>query len=197
MTYHVYGGVRSRAFRVLWALEELGQSYEQTASAPRAPEVVALNPSGKVPVLVADGTALTDSTAIVTYLADKHGQITFPAGSLERAKQDGFTQMALDELDGTLWTASRHSFVLPEEMRVPEVKPSLKWEFAQSCARIAAGFEGPFLMGETFTVADIVFGHCLGWASVAKFSHDQPVLQDYLSRLRARPAYQAARSKES
>jgi glutathione S-transferase len=197
MTYHLYGGVRSRAFRVLWALEELGLPYEHTAAAPRAPEVLALNPSGKVPVLVSDGVAITDSTAIITYLADKHAFLTYPPGSVERARQDGFTQMVLDEIDSTLWTASRHSFVLPPEHRVPDIKPSLKWEFAQNCARIAAGLDGPFLMGETFTIADIVFGHCLGWASGAKFEHGQPVLDAYLTRMRGRPAYRAALAKQT
>lgn len=197
MTYHLYGGVRSRAFRVLWCLEELGLPYDHTAAAPRAAEVQALNTSGKVPVLVSDGIALSDSTAIITYLADKHAGLTHPAGSIARARQDGFTQLVLDEIDGALWTASRHSFVLPENLRVPEVKPSLQWEFAQSCARIAAGLNGPFLMDDTFTIADIVFGHCLGWAVGAKFPHNQPVLDEYLSRMRARPAYKVARAKDA
>lgn len=194
MTYHLYGSVQSRAFRVIWALQEMGLAYEHTPTGPRDAAVIALNPSGKVPVLVADGQALTDSTAILTFLADKHGQLTYPPGTLERARQDGLTQMILDEIDGTLWTASRHTFVLPEAMRVPAIKEPLKWEYARSCARLAQAMEGPFVMGDTMTIPDIILTHCLGWAISAKFPSDEPKLRDYLDRMRARPAYQAARA---
>ena len=194
MSYHLFGGPRSRAFRVIWMLEELGVAYQHTAASARSDEVVAVNPSGKVPVLVSDGTPLTDSTAILTYLADRHGQFTYPPGTIDRARQDGFTQLVNDELDGALWTASRHSFVLPEEHRVPEVKPSLKWEFARSAARLAERLDGPFLMGDEMTVPDFVLAHCLGWSIVAKFDELPPVLRDYLARMQERPAYIRARA---
>ena len=90
------------------------------------PRFRALNPLGKVPVLRDDAHTFTDSTAIMTYLADKHGQLTFPAGSPKRAVQDGHTGFLLDEFDACLWTAARHSFVLPEEKRVPAVKDLAK-----------------------------------------------------------------------
>ena len=88
------------------------------------------NVSGKVPSLEVNGVNIADSTAIITYLADKYNQLTFPAGTIERAQQDSFTQFILDELDSILWTAARHSFVLPKEMRVSELKDTLHWEFA-------------------------------------------------------------------
>ena len=40
-------------------------------------------------------------------------------------------------MDAVLWTAARHSFVLPEEHRVPEIKGPLRWEFARTCTRLA------------------------------------------------------------
>jgi glutathione S-transferase len=81
-----------------------------------------------VPVLVAEGVPITDSVAIMTFLADRHGKLTFPAGTLDRARQDSLTQFIIDEFDALLWTAAKHSFILPEEHRVPEIKESLKWE---------------------------------------------------------------------
>ena len=83
--YTVIGGVASRTFRVLWMLEELGADYEHRPASPHAEEVTAHSASGKIPVLLDGDAALTDSTAILTYLADKHGALTSPAGSLERA----------------------------------------------------------------------------------------------------------------
>lgn len=191
--YTVIGAVKSRTLRVLWMLEELGQPYEHRPEPPRSEAVRALNPLGKVPVLLDGEAALTDSTAILTYLADKHGGMTFPAGTLERARQDGLTQFVLDELDALLWTAARHSFILPEERRVPEVKDSLRWEFQSAETRLA-GFlgDGPFLMGETMTIPDIIAVHCLGWAITARFPQSDPALRAYAERLRDRPAFQRA-----
>ncbi len=189
--YTVLGGIRSRAFRVLWMLEELGQPYEHIAAPPRSDDVRKHNTSGKIPVLLDGEAALTDSTAILQYLADKHDELTFPAGSIDRAHQDGITHFVLDELDALLWTASRHSFILPEEHRVPAVKDSLKWEFETSLARLAERLgDGPFLMGETMTVPDIIASHCCGWAIVAKFPMQNDVVNAYAERMRARPAYQ-------
>ncbi len=53
--YEVIGKIDTRAFRVLWMLEELGQPYEWTKAGPRSAEVMEHNPSGKVPVLLVDG----------------------------------------------------------------------------------------------------------------------------------------------
>ncbi|MFN6951161.1 MAG: glutathione S-transferase N-terminal domain-containing protein, partial [Albidovulum sp.] len=90
--YTIIGTVGSRAARVLWMLEELGEPYEHIAAPPRSEGVTAFNPAGKVPVLVEDGTPITDSTAIIQYLADKHGKLTYRAGTLDRARQDSLTQ---------------------------------------------------------------------------------------------------------
>lgn len=194
--YKVYGRVPSRTFRVLWMLEEIGEPYEFVRAAPRSDTVTALNPSGKVPVLVDGDETLTDSTAILTYLADKHGKLTHKAGTLERARQDAFSNALLDELDSILWSAAKHSFVLPEDRRRPEIKDSLKWEFAQNQDRLADAFEGPFLQGESMTIADIIATHCLNWAIGAKFPVENEKMQAYAKMMRNRDAFQRARSLE-
>jgi glutathione S-transferase len=191
--YKVIGSVASRTFRVLWMLEELGQPYEHVPARPRSEDVVAVNPAGKVPVLIDDGVPITDSTAIIQYLADKHGALTHPAGTLARARQDSLTQFLLDEFDAALWMAARHSFILPEALRQSAIKDSLKWEFARSQQTLTARMaDGPFLMGETMTVPDIVLTHCGVWAATAKFPITEPRLADYLARMRARPAFARA-----
>jgi len=110
----------------------LGVDYEIEAVGPRTPEILALNPSGKLPVLKDGDDAIIDSTAIIQYLADKHGKFTYAAGSIERAKQDSFTCFALDDLDGILWTTAKHSFIFPEEMRAAGVKAAARYDFAKS-----------------------------------------------------------------
>lgn len=193
--YEVIGGIQSRAFRVMWMLEELDQPYTHTAVKPHSPEALAANPSGKIPALRDGDALLTDSTAIITYLADKHGKLTFPAGTIERARQDGMTHMLLDELDAVLWTAARHSFILPEDKRVPAVKDSLKWEFSRNIARLADAMDGPFIMGDTMTIADIIAAHCVNWAHSAKFDIDQPKLVAYAKDMRSRDAFKRAAGK--
>ncbi len=187
--YTVIGKANSRATRVLWMLEELGQGYEHIPAAPNSDGVVSFNPAGKVPVLIEDGTPITDSTAIIQYLADKHGALTFPAGTLDRARQDSLTQFLLDEFDAALWMAARHSFVLPEELRQSAIKTSLIWEFTNSQKTLVQRMgDGPYLMGAQMTVPDIILTHCGIWARVAKFPISEDRLALYLDRMIARPA---------
>lgn len=187
--YKVFGTVTSRAFRVLWMLEELNQPYELITAKPRTDAVRAVNPAGKIPVLQIDGQTITDSTAIMTYLADKHHGLTFPAGSIERAHQDALTHAILDELDSSLWIATRHSAILPEDQRVPAIAAPLGADFAQGLERLNDRFVGPFLMGDTMTVPDILLVHCLGWGRMMRFDAGSEALRDYSRRMRERPAY--------
>ena len=194
--YTVIGTVQSRAARVIWMLEELGEPFEHVPARPRSEDVIAVNPAGKVPVLIVDGTPVTDSTAILTYLADRHGRFTCPAGTLDRARQDSLTQFLLDEFDAALWMAARHSFILPEELRYGAIKDSLKWEFERSQRVLAHRLgEGDFLMGTEMTVPDFILSHCGDWADTARFPITQPRLADYFTRMRRRPAYQRAMAR--
>ena len=196
MELKVFGSVKSRAMRVIWMLEELEVPFEHVPAAPRSADVMALNTTGKVPVLLADGVPITDSTAILTFLADHFGRLTAPAGSLERARQDSMTQFLLDEFDAVLWMASRHSFVLPEHLRLPAIKDSLKWEMERSQNTLLARMgEDAFLMGAQMTVPDIILTHCLSWAIAAKFPVETPALVAYAKRMRARPAFKRAAAR--
>ena len=187
----VIGALRSRAFRVLWALEELGVEYKHTSAGPRSAEARALNPSGKIPILKDGDAILTDSFAILTYLADKYGGLTHPAGTVERAHQDAASLALLDELEGPLWTFSKHSFVLPEDLRVANVRPAVEWEIARAQKHFARRLgDGPYVMGEKFTVPDILAGHMGNWAAKAGLGSDDPAWAAYFERLRARPAFQ-------
>lgn len=185
----VIGHLASRTFRVLWLLEELGLPYEHQPEHSRSEAVTALNPSGKIPVVIEGGTTLTDSTAIMQYFADREGRFTTPAGTIDRARQDGILHQVLDEIDAVLWTAARHSFVLPEEKRVREVKDSLKWEYDRNLARLMNKMRGTYLMGDEMTIADIILAHCGTWAFVSKFPTDNETFNTYLKRMRSRDAF--------
>lgn len=191
--YTVIGAPNTRAFRVIWMLEELGVAYTVDPKRPRDPAVVALNSTGKVPVLTDDGVSIFDSVAICQYLADKHGKFTFEAGTIDRAHQDSFTQFAVDDVEGPLWTAAKHSFVLPEEYRVKEVKRACEFDFGRSMAAFSNRLgDRPYVMGDRFTVPDLLLGHCLFWALAIKWELPEGNVRDYYDRICARPAQNKA-----
>ncbi|MGR3466737.1 MAG: glutathione S-transferase family protein [Shimia sp.] len=192
--YQLIGSPQNRAFRAIWMLEEIGVDYELLKLALGSEEMRRHNPLGKQPVLLVEGTAIPDTLAILHFLADRHDALRFPAGSVERAVQDGHTGFILDEMDSLLWTVAKHTFALPEELRCPEVKDKVRAEYARSLERLEARIAGPFLMGERMTVPDILAVHCLGWGLVAKFPPPSQALKDYAKGLRSRPAYKAAQA---
>ena len=195
--YKVIGSVKTRAFRVIWMLEELGEPYELIAAAPRSDEAKAFNPTGKVPALMAGDELLTDSVAIMQYLADKHGKLTAPAGTIARARQDAMLFWLIDEFDAILWAAAKHSFVWPKDMRVPEIKDSLKAEFARAAKTLADRLEGPYLMGDEITVPDLLAVHCLNWSIGAGFEPVDDRLAEWASSIRKRDAFKATRARDT
>lgn len=189
----IVGGVRSRAFRVLWLAEELGLEYDHVPDAPWSETVRKLNPLGQVPVLIDGDVVLPDSLAILHYLADRAGRFTYPAGTPERGLLDARINFVLTEMEAPLWMASRHSFVLPEDRRHPEIKPWLKDDFRDAGRKfdILLG-EGDYFAGDRFTIADIMAAHVIGWSITAKFEPSDS-LKAYMRRMSERPAWERAR----
>lgn len=198
--YTLIGSPKTRAFRVLWMLEELEQPYTLLPAAPHSDDILKHNPAGKVPALLVDSEPLLDSVAICQYLADHHGRHTHAAGTIERARQDSFTQFCVDEIEGALWTAARHSFIYPEERRVPAIKEACAYEFQRALQTLEKRLGNhPYVTGEMFTVADLIIGHCSIWAQAAKFSlPKEGAVKQYLGRVLARPGFQrAAKRRET
>ncbi len=191
--YKVIGSPKTRALRVIWMLNELGEPYEVDPLPPRDPKLASLNPSLKVPVLKDGGDYVIDSVAICQYLADKHGKMTYPAGTIRRAHQDSFTQFCVDEVEGPAWIAAKHTFALPEEYRVADVKRACAFDFGRAMASLSERLGSKtFVMGDTFTVPDLLLGHTIGWAMSMKWPVEQKNVSDYVARVRSRPAFLAA-----
>jgi len=192
--YTLIGSAKSRAFRVMWMLEEVRQPYEHIQAAPGSKEMKVVNPSGKTPAFKDGKNIIIDSVAICQYLADKHGKGTYAAGTIKRAQQDSFLHFAIDELDGALWTAGKHRFVLPEELRTTAVEPACKHDYERALKTLATRLgDNDFVMGKKFTVPDIITAHCMGWG-IGMFGWEVPKgkLSTYLARCRARKAFQKA-----
>ena len=192
--YTLIGNPKNRSFRVLWALEELGQPYSLEPAHPQSDGMRAANPSGKAPALRVDGETVIDSVAICQFLADRHGVLTHPAGSVARAQQDSFLHFALDDFDGSACTLAKHSFVFPEEHRNKDaVRSGVQWDVTRAYAAFDARMgEGPWLTGDTITVADLVTVHCAQWLSRACSVPQPASLTALVDRATAREGYQRA-----
>lgn len=189
--FKLIGSPKTRALRVLWMLEELGLDYEIDPAGARSERALAVNPSGKIPALQVGDDVIIDSVAICQYLADKHGKLTFPAGSMERAQQDSWTQFVVDDVDSILWFNGKNTFVLPEHLRSETAQEACKYEFARSMGFLEKRLGGKtYMMGDTFTVPDLLFGHCAGWAvNGAKWEIPAGIVANYAERVRSRPAF--------
>ncbi|QID16849.1 glutathione S-transferase family protein [Nitrogeniibacter mangrovi] len=202
----VYGCPNSRSMRMVWALEEAGAEYayiliDLFRGAGRSPDFLRINPAGKVPALVEDGTALTESGAILMWLADKYPHARLIPGTDEpRARADvlQWLMFGLTELEPPLWTIAKHRFVLPESRRVPQIEETSKWEFASACALLARHLgQKPYVAGNRFSIADIVITHCLAWAQSARIEIVPALLVDYMEHHWHRPAARRAIEREA
>jgi glutathione S-transferase len=198
----LYGYRNGRTLRAAWALEEVGAEYEYVEvdlmrGEGREPWFLAINPAGKVPVLIDGGQVITESAAICMHLAEKYpaSRLLPPVGSPERTECYKWISFILTELDAPLWTIAKHRFALPKERRVPAVIESAKWEFDVAVHILETGLNRRrFLVGDTFTVADILAGHTLSWAKSARFELTSD-LERYLVSLMARDAARRARDR--
>jgi len=188
--YKLYGSLTSRSFRVMWMLEELGVDYEYVAAYPQTEEIYALNPSGKVPVFLTGEEVITDSAAILQYLADTHNQFTFSTGTIERAQQDSILHFANDEMDSVCWIMAKHQFVLPKELRMPDIFKACEYDWNNAMKTFAKRLgDNEFVLGEQMTVPDFVITHVIGWAKLYDFKIPNSNVLEYFERNRARPAY--------
>lgn len=204
--YILHGSPRSRSSRIAWVLEEVGANWTWSpisfrSGQHRSPEFLALNPGGKVPVLQHGELVLTESVAIARYIAARHpdaGLLPDPA-TAAGAHVDRWLSFVTTELEQALWTKAKHTFALPEKLRVPAVRATADAEFQRAAAVAGTLFgAGPFAVGDRFTLADVFLAHTCFWALAAKQWDVLPeVLQAYARDQLQRPAYQRAMAIEA
>ncbi len=195
----------TRGLRVSWMLEELGEEYEFnlvpfSSNGFASEEYIKINPAGKVPAIRDGDLVLTESAAIVTYLGDKFPdkKLVPPAGSAARAKYDQWCYFVLSELEQPLWTKGKHKFMLPRDKRVPAIIETAEWEFQKALMILSQGLDGNrFILGDTFSAADILIGQTLSWARTAKQPVEIQNVADYADSILGREALQRARAREA
>lgn len=190
----LYGFGPTRSLRALWALNELGVDFDFVpvnlqAGEGRAPGFLNLNPAGKLPVLVDGDVVLTESAAIVLYLAEKYPEKgLLPADLAERAQVYRWMMFAITELEQPLYRIARNSFLYAEDRRQPSDIAIAREEFTDMAAVLERHLEGrEFIVGDRISAADCVAAYVIDWASREKLLGDFPRLRAYLERMYARP----------
>jgi glutathione S-transferase len=189
----LYWSPRTRSFSALWLMEETGQPYDRVLTdiskgAQRTPEYLAVNPMGKVPALQDGEVTLAEAAAICAYVAECYPQAKLapPVGDRLRAKY-------------LYWLFFGPSCVEPAMVQVAtkiEINSTAAgWGNAERVFDVLdAGLtQGPWILGENFSAADIVIGSGLNFAvRLFKMIPARPSFDRYIDACMARPAFQRA-----
>ena len=199
----LYGSKNSRSLRCAWALEEVEASYDYQhvwlmKGEGQSPAFKAINPAGKIPVLSDGDMTLTESVAIVMYVAEKFPDTALmPTDAKQRAEAFRWIFFVVTEVEPDLWAIAQHRFALPEDKRVPNVEATCVWQLQREL-RVLEKFLSArmFISGDTFTAADILVVHCLTWALSAKLNGVGEASLAYIERMKQRPAFVRAVTRE-
>lgn len=183
----------TRSIRVRWMLQELGVDCEAVtvnlaAGEHRRPEFLKINPAGKVPVLVDGDFVLTESVAIVLYLAEKYPHKGLvPTDLKQKAQVNRWLLFTVTELEQPLWRIARHTALYPEHLRLAAEVSLARQDFTDMATVMEEYMQGrKFIVGDTLTIADIVGAYTLDWANEAQLLDDFPQLLEYMERMYAR-----------
>jgi glutathione S-transferase len=201
----LYHCADARSFRVLWALEEMGLAYELKLLPfpPRvlAPDYLAINPLGTIPALVEGATFMTESSAIVQYLATRHGPSPLAVGVEDAAYGAWVNWLSFGEATLTFpqTLVLRYRRLEPPDRRNPQVADDYaKWFMARLRAVDAALQKGDWLCAGRFTAADISVGYALLLAETLGLSERfTPAVAAYWARLQERSGFLAAKAAQA
>jgi GST-like protein len=193
----LYTSPSPNGLKVSICLEEMGLDYNVhrvwLGGEQKTPEFTALNPNNKIPVLVDDGLVITESAAILLYLAEKTGKFLpkDPKGRIKTIEMLFYQMASLGPMLGQLFVF-RGSW----ENKAPEVSKRYFTEVSRIYAVLNKRLEGqPYMAGEEYTIADMAFLPWVRAGSTVPLSSDLPMganpnLAAWLDRVLARPAVQ-------
>lgn len=205
----LYGALRSRATRPVWVLYEAGVQFElvpviqayrladpMAADAPvntASPEFLAINPQGQVPALKDGDLVITESLAISWYLARKYGGDLAPRTAEEEAVALQWGFLAATAIEGPALDIGMS--YMKGIAQTPEGRAVIEGAIAKlsrSFARIEAALrDRDHLLGDRFSIADILLSECVRYAAPEPGVFDAyPALKAWIARCQSRPAFQ-------
>src|SRR6516165_6246715 len=191
-----YTNPMSRGRIVRWMLEEVGRPYRTEvldyASGMKSPAYLAINPMGKVPAIRHGGTVVTEAAAICAYLGDAfpEARLAPPPGDRRRGPYYRWLFFGAGPLEAA-WTNQAMGFVVPPERE--RMAGYGRFE-AVVDALEAAVSRAEYVVGDSFTAADVYLGSGIGFGMQFAVIEKRPAFERYCQRLSARPA--ALRAKE-
>lgn len=196
LTLHHHPHSRSAGARVM--LEELGVDYRielvnLQAGEQRRPEFLALNPLGKLPTLVDGDTVVTEQVAIYLHLADR-----FPDAGLAPSIGDPARGSYLRWM--VYYASCFEPAVVDRAQKREPAEPMISpyRDFDSMLAALEAQLaRGPWMLGDRFSAADVLWGTALSWTTGFGLVPTSPVIAQYIERAKARPAFQRAAEKDA
>jgi glutathione S-transferase len=157
----------------------------------KKPAYLAINPMGKVPAITHQGVTITEAAAICAYLADEFpaAKLSVPIGSPERGMYLKWLFFGPSCLEQAIIDRIHDRPLAPTRSSSYGEYDTVMDTIAKTVA------QGPYLLGEHFTAADVVIGSGLQWGTFMKAVPERPEFAAYLGRLRARPALQRSFAK--
>ena len=193
----IFGTIRSRASRCIWAAEEAGVAYElvevdQSRGEQKTPDFLRINPNGHVPAMQDGDLTLCESLAINLYLARKAGSALAPKDLAEDGLMTMWSIWAITEVEKHALDFLLHTMLFPQERRDPAAAAgaleALDKPLRVLDSAIAAG--GGHLVGGRFTIADLNVAAIVMWlhGAPASFKAKFPHIGAWVGAARQRPA---------
>ena len=197
-TLTLFHAPSTRSTGVLVLLEELQAPHRLhvlnlKAGTQRDPAFLAVNPMGKVPAILHGDALVTEQAAVYLYLADQ-----FPVAGLAPPIGDPLRGPYLRWMVfyGSCFEPAIVDRALKRDAPPPQMSP-----YGDSDAVLATLERqlaaGPYLLGERFSAADVLWGMALGWTTAWKLVPETPAITAYLARINARPAMARAKARDA
>ena len=184
-----YHSPQSRSAGTLFLLEELGADYELRPldlkkNEQRGSDYLGVNPMGKVPAIVHNGALVTEQGAVYAYLADLYADA-------------GITPAIGDPLRGPylrwlFFYGSSYEPALIDRSMKREPAPASTSPYGDYDTMLKTLWDqlgdGPYLLGDRFTAADVLWGSALRWTTMFKLVPETPAVKAYIERVTSRPA---------
>lgn len=204
-TLHYFPSNASAAPHML--LEEIGADYELTlvdkkAGGQKEPDYLNLNPTGRIPVMIDDGTAIFESSAIILHLVDQHPQAGMAPqhGTPERAQFYQWLTFLTNSLQETmmLWFYPDR-LVGEDEAAAAKIKQAAEKRAGDYLDIIEAHLvkSGPYFLGEQASAVDFFFTMLARWArALENPPRNRPACAKLLDLIVARPAVKRSYQQE-
>lgn len=197
----IYHAKHTRSLRVVWLAEELGVPFEIKhmpfdPGALRSDEYLTINPFGALPAIEDGGVRMTESGAICQYLTERYGHAPFKRvlGDPDYPAYLQWIHAGEATLTPPLAAIAQHTALRPPERRIALIAGEAAEAFAErmKALDVALGEQG-YLLGNDFTVADVMVGYALHLADMFKLLANAPHdVQQYWARISSREAYKRA-----